>query len=724
MATACLPSPGVDLTDQLSEYRSLDGSGNNSEDPQRGAAGTVYPRSAPANYADGIADPVNGPPERYLSNRIFNDTSQNVFSSRGISHWGFVWGQFVDHTIGLRESGDDEMSVAFDESDPLEEFTNDLGPISTTRSAAAAGTGEDATREQVNTVSSFIDAWAVYGGSSSRLDWLREGPLDGDPTNNDATLLNDDGYLPTAALRPDSEVPDVELMGRLMGDPTPAVVAGDVRANENLGLTSVQTLFMREHNRIVADLPDDLDEETKFQIARRVISALEQYITYNEFLPAMGVDLPEYDGYDPDVDPSITNEFATVGYRAHSQIHGEFEAEIPTEEATPEKLEALEEAGVEVQSTEDGAELTVPLNIAFGNPALLKDIGVDNLLAGLASESAYANDEQIDNQLRSVLFQVPGPDVEDPSSCLDGEALPGCFSGVNDLGAFDVLRGRDHGMPTYNDLREAFGLPRVTSFTGLTGEDTDSFANDPEIDQSDPIDDPDILDVMSLTDADGNPIELGSEAAETDAVRAQRRSTVAARLKAIYETPDAVDAFTGMLSEPHVGGTEFGELQLAMWTEQFQALRDGDRYFYLNDPVLAQIKALYGIDYRQSLHDVIVSNSDVDSEELQDNVFVLAGDDVGSQEDPGNADDPGAQDDGAQHDGAQHDGSRDDHGNQRYRGSPDGGGSRDRPASPPGDDPRSQGSVAPDRLPPDRDRAHRVGPTAQVPAAQRGTQES
>ncbi|MCB1026478.1 MAG: hypothetical protein KDB24_01805, partial [Microthrixaceae bacterium] len=263
-----------------SDYRSLDGSGNNVDDPSLGAAGEIYPRLTSANYADDIGEPVDGPDERYLSNRIFNDNNQNVFSSNGVTHWGFVWGQFIDHTIGLKEGSEEDLSIAFDPDDPLEEFTNDLGVIAGTRSAAAEGTGVDTTREQANTVSSFIDAWAVYGGSDERLDWLRDGEVDGDPTNNEATLLNEDGYLPTAESRPDVEVPDLDLMGRLRGDPTPAVVAGDIRANENIGLTAAHTLFLREHNRIVESLPDDLSEEERFEIARREVAALQQYITY------------------------------------------------------------------------------------------------------------------------------------------------------------------------------------------------------------------------------------------------------------------------------------------------------------------------------------------------------------------------------------------------------------------------------------------------------------
>src|SRR5690242_14102852 len=67
------------------ELRSLDGSGNNATHRDWGQAGTQYPRIARANYADGISRPVTGPPARYLSNRIFNDVGQNIFSENDIS---------------------------------------------------------------------------------------------------------------------------------------------------------------------------------------------------------------------------------------------------------------------------------------------------------------------------------------------------------------------------------------------------------------------------------------------------------------------------------------------------------------------------------------------------------------------------------------------------------------------------------------------------------------
>src|SRR5207237_10080427 len=138
-------------------------------------------------------------------------------------------------------------------------------------------------------------------------------------------------------------------------------------------------------------------------------------------------------------------------------------------------------------------------------------------------------------------------------------------AGTVDLGAIDIQRGRDHGMPTYNALRQAYGLPPKMSFTAITGESTSNFPSDPQIDANDPINDPNILDFVELQDADGNTIALGSDAAQSDAVVGIRRTTLAARLKAIYGYVTRVEAFVGLVSEKHVAGSELGELQRAIW---------------------------------------------------------------------------------------------------------------------------------------------------------------
>jgi hypothetical protein len=246
---------------------------------------------------------------------------------------------------------------------------------------------------------------------------------------------------------------------------------------------------------------------------------------------------------------------------------------------------------------------------------MLRNVHLAPVLTGIGGEPEYKNDEQIDNQLRSVLFQVP---VSGNSGCLE-PPLPACFNGVVDLGAIDIERGRDHGMPSYNDLRRAFGLASKPSFTSITGENTDRFPrNDPEVDRNDPIDDPDILEFVRLLDADGNELPVGTQ---EGAVVGVRRTTLAARLKAVYGQVGKLDAFTGMVSERHVRGTEFGQLQAAIWKQQFEALRDGDRFFYLNDPELRSIRQQYGIDYRHTLAEIIEMNTNA---EVQDNVFRVA----------------------------------------------------------------------------------------------------
>jgi hypothetical protein len=73
-----------------------------------------------------------------------------------------------------------------------------------------------------------------------------------------------------------------------------------------------------------------------------------------------------------------------------------------------------------------------------------------------------------------------------------------------------------------------------------------------------------------------------------------------------------------MVSEPHLRGSEFGELAAAIWRKQFENLRDGDRFFYQGDPMLRDIQNSFGISYRHTLAQIITLNTGI---QTQANVF-------------------------------------------------------------------------------------------------------
>jgi peroxidase len=208
--------------------------------------------------------------------------------------------------------------------------------------------------------------------------------------------------------------------------------AGDVRANQSVELMALHTLFVREHNRIAnaiqADNPGFSDERL-YQLARRLVGAEIQAITYNEWIPALlGPNaLPAYTGYKPSVNPGIANEFSTAGFRFLPSLSGEF-------------VRFIDNTGMRVRSDVNQAE-------TFFNPAML-DQGISPILKFLASDPAEELDTHVVGSFRNFLYGPP----------------PFGFDGV----ALDIQRGRDHGLANYNRVRVAYGLPALTSISQIT----------------------------------------------------------------------------------------------------------------------------------------------------------------------------------------------------------------------------------------------------------------
>ncbi|HMP05816.1 MAG TPA: peroxidase family protein, partial [Lacipirellulaceae bacterium] len=297
------------------ENRAIDGSGNHPNFPQQGATNAPLVRAgyapAYANLFGAMLTDAQRTNPRTLSNALFAQ-SVSTPSARGLSNYLWVWGQFLDHDMGLSSTS---AGAAVNGSAPIAVTTpgDPLGPnpIAFTRSNFVL-IGH---REQVNEVTSYIDGSQVYGSNATRAAALRTAGGTG------AKLLTSaNNLLPynTAGLPNQNN------------SPTPAnqlFLAGDVRANENLLLTSMQTIFVREHNRLVdliAVQQPGLNAEQQYQLARKLVGAQIQAITYREFLPALlGSGAPTAQGYQYKLgeDPSMTNSFAHAAFRfGHSTI--------------------------------------------------------------------------------------------------------------------------------------------------------------------------------------------------------------------------------------------------------------------------------------------------------------------------------------------------------------------------------------------------------------------
>jgi peroxidase len=309
----------------------------------------------------------------------------------------------------------------------------------------------------------------------------------------------------------------------------PLFMAGDVRANENTGLTALQTVFVMEHNywadRLSASHPDWSDEKV-FAAARSIVEAEIQKITYEQWMPHLiGKAVGQDTGYDANVDGRVATEFSTAAFRfGHTMVASQ--------------LPQLEENG----DTSDAGNMSV--RDAFFNIDMIKENGIGDFLRGQLSVKAQASDAVIIDDLNFFL--------ENP----DG------VSGFS-LAALNILRGRDHGLDSYVEVRAQ-----------LLGDI-----------------DPDTLD----------PTDFSIITSDVE---------VQADLAAVYETVNDVDLWVGGLAEDNVAGTQLGATFTYIVADQFQRIRAADAGFGDLDPdlgpeILAEISTV-------TLGDILVRTTEVE----------------------------------------------------------------------------------------------------------------
>lgn len=477
-------------------------------------------RLLPPRYKEDGSTPLDTLPHpRLISNTIF--AQESPIPSDKLTQMTFLWGQFLDHDMSLSPQNSEESFLIEPFNDPIT-----INGVKLLRSQILPDSGSslESPRQQFNTITSFIDGSQVYGSSALRGEWLRDA--------NDGTLkISLGNWLPFGEDNNSSPFMAGLTENPHLGSYANLYTAGDVRANETIFLTALHSLFLREHNRIAKEISSKIvnpERDLVYQATRKVVGALMQSITYNEFLPSLGITLEKYDGYKKETDPRILNIFSTAGFRiGHTMVSDGI---------------ALKDKSGEIAMS--------PLFDSFFQPEHFTEDMFDSLFRGAPSAPAEKIDNKIVNSLRNLLFSVT-----------QGFGL--------DLAMINIQRSRDHGLPSYLQVRQLF---------------------------------------------DGES-KLSEEAEEL--------------LLTLYDSLDDVDLWVGMLMEPTLADKEVGQTISDILSKQFTALRDGDRFYYKNDPdfrIGGSLERLgYGLKYieKRNLSDIIVDNSNVTSEEIQENVFLL-----------------------------------------------------------------------------------------------------
>jgi Ca2+-binding RTX toxin-like protein len=242
-------------------------------------------------------------------------------------------------------------------------------------------------------------------------------------------------------------------------------IAGDGRANENIGLTAVHHVFHAEHNRLVqhtkevvfadaeAMLQDGAsqaeavaflnewlavdvaavpltaaglswDGERLFQAAKFGTEMQYQHLVFEEFARKIQPNINVFlvpDGYDVTLDPSIVAEFAHVVYRfGHSMLTETIDRFDPT--FTDNHIGLIEGFLNPLQFRNNGTGVAVEDGIAAGA-----------IVRGMTRQVGNEIDEFVTSALRNNLLGLP-----------------------LDLATINLARGRDTGVPSLNDARAQF----------------------------------------------------------------------------------------------------------------------------------------------------------------------------------------------------------------------------------------------------------------------------
>lgn len=502
------------------EFRSVTGVCTNSLRKLLGSTGRAH---AALQILASSANPTgtDRPGARFISNMLCKQ-SGDAFNDRGLNELATFFGQFIDHDFVATPGDSEGLDIPVPTDDPV--FANFSGKLEFTRSSRVPVEFFGITlgvERPSNSLTSALDLSTVYGVNDRRANALR--------TSGGKLLTSDGNLLP---LNKDNFSNAPNLSDKFF-------FAGETRANEHPMLTCLHTLFMREHNNICDELAaafPDYDDERLYQTARKINGAQFQKIVYKEFYPALvGSEVSSpYRGFRFLSDVTIIDVFSTAAFRiGHTMVGNVVSRRGPGGTVLP----------------------SLPMkDTFFVGKDVLAD-GIEQFFRGAAATEAQEIDIMVHETLRNFLFTgIP----EEPGF---------------DLIALNIQRGRDHALPSYNEIRRLVGLSSLSSFAGITSQ-----------------------------------VSLQSD------------------LMSVYGTVDKVDPWIGLVAEDHIPGGSMGPTMKAIWEKQFRNLRDGDVYYYENDIFSAELRAaIPRIDEMftnsETLRAIILRNTDIADSELPSRIF-------------------------------------------------------------------------------------------------------
>ncbi|XP_019591965.2 lactoperoxidase isoform X1 [Rhinolophus sinicus] len=460
-----VPVPVV-RCNKSSPYRTITGECNNRRNPSLGAANRALARWLPAEYEDGLSLPFGWtpgkkrncfpiPPAREVSNQIVSYLNEEGVLDQNRSLLFMQWGQIVDHDLDFAPDtemgsskhskvqcdkyciqGDNCFPIMIPPDDPKFKTQGKCMPFFRAGFVCPTPPYQSLARDQINALTSFLDASFVYGPEPSLASRLRNlsSPLGLMAINQEVW---DHGLAyPPFENKKRSPCEFINTTAHV-----PCFLTGDSRASEHTLLAVSHTLFLREHNRLARKLKrlnPQWDGEKLYQEARKILGAFMQIITFRDYLPnVLGVEMqkwiPPYQGYNKSVDPRISNVFTFALRFGHLEV--------------PSTVSRLDE-----NYQPRCPEPELPLHTLFFNTwRIVKDGGIDPLVRGLlAKKSKLMNqDKMMTGELRDKLFQ--------PTHKIHGF----------DLAAINIQRCRDHGMPGYNSWRGFCGLSQPQTLEEL-----------------------------------------------------------------------------------------------------------------------------------------------------------------------------------------------------------------------------------------------------------------